>query len=62
MHLGVTIVQEDKLAATVWVGLPFYTERIIQNFQMYNSKLVGSPVNLGTKLAASKDPGNMCNQ
>ena len=59
--LGVKIVQ-DKLAGTVWVGQPFYTEKILHHFEMYNSKPVGSPVNPGTKLAASKDPENMCNQ
>ena len=29
---------------------------------MYNSKPVGSPVNPGSKLVASEDPKDMCNQ
>ena len=58
--LGVKIIQ-DKLSKMIWIGQPMYIEKILQRFEMEDSKPVGSPLNPDVKLVASedcKDPRN----
>lgn len=51
MHyfLGVKVIQDPDMKQ-VWIGQPLYTERLLQKFQMQESKPVSTPVNPGVKL------------
>ena len=59
--LGVKIIQ-DSITGTIWIGQQSYTEKILQQFGMLNSKPVGTPVNPDIKLVAGENPDDVCNQ
>ena len=59
--LGVNIIQ-DKLARMIWISQPMYIEKILQRFEMEDSKPVGSPLNPDVKLVASEDCKDSRNQ
>ena len=59
--LGVKVIQ-DQLNGSIWIGQPSYIDKILQTFDMCNSKPVGSPVNPDVKLVACDNPEDVCNQ
>ena len=59
--LGVKIIQ-DQLTGMIWMGQPSYVEKILQKFDMHNSKPVGSPMNPDVKLVPCENPDDVCNQ
>ena len=59
--LGVKIIQ-DQLTGVTWIGQPSYTEKILQNYGMHDSKPVSSPVNPDIKLVAYENSDVVCNQ
>ena len=56
--LGVKVIQ-DREAGVFWIGQPVYTEKILQQYGMQDSKPVSTPVNPDVKLVA---PDDVCNQ
>ena len=59
--LGIKIIQ-DQLTRVTWMGQSSYTEKILQRFDMNNSKPVSSPVNPDVKLVPCENPDDVCNQ
>ena len=59
--MGIKIIQ-DQLTGVTWIGQPSYIEKILQRFDMHNSKPVGSPVNPDVKLVACENLNDVSNQ
>ena len=61
LFLGVKVIQ-DQLTGVIRIGQPSYTEKILQNFGMYDCKPVSTPVNPDVKLVFSESPDEVCDQ
>ena len=46
----------------IWIGQPAYIRKVLKKFEIDNSKLVGTPVEIGTKLVKAKDEDNLVDQ
>ena len=46
-------------SGTIWVEQPAYVRKVLKKFEMDNSKPVGTPVEIGTKLVKAKDEDNL---
>ena len=56
--LGIKVEQNEK-AGSLWIGQPAYTESLLKNFEMQDSKPVSTPVDISSKLtqAAENEDG-----
>ena len=49
-------------SGNIWIGRPAYVRKVLKKFEMDNSKPVGKPVEIGTKLVKAKDGDNLVDQ
>jgi len=52
--LGVTVDQHTNLAS-IWLGQPGYTERLLQRFQMQEAKPASTPIDANAKLTKASE-------
>lgn len=59
--LGVKVIQVPD-TRQVWIGQPLYTERLLQQLQMQESKPVSTPMYPGVKLVKKTEECESFNQ
>ena len=62
LHHVVGIKIKYLNSGNIWIGQPAYFRKVLKKFKMDNSKPVGTPVEIGTKLVKPKDGDNLVDQ
>ena len=56
--LGMTVIQDSE-SGTIWIGQPAYTERLLQKFDMQDSKPVSTPANIDERLVKKTEDSDL---
>ena len=62
LHHCVSIKINYLNSKNIWIGQPAYVRKVLKKFKMDNSKPVGTPVQIGTKLVKAKDGDTLVDQ
>ena len=62
LHHFVGIKIKYLNSGNIWIRQPAYVRKVLRKFKIDNSKAVGTPVDIGTKLVQPKDGDNLVDQ